>query len=133
MIREIRDTTVLNQFAARPDIAPAIGGALDFSGVDLDRTVFLFGAFGGFLFELSAPDEYEVHVMLAEAGRGSWGFAAAIEARNEMARRGCRRLWARIDPALRHLVIFTRKAGFVRAGDLPPYQIFEWRPTCRQQ
>lgn len=133
MLRQVWDLAVLNGFSARADIAPAVRGPLDFSGVDRSKTVFLFGDHGGFLFELSAPGEYEVHVMLTEAGRGRWGFAAAMEARAVMERRGVKRLWARVDPEMRHLALFTRRAGFSKCGEMPPYHIYEWRPECLLQ
>jgi hypothetical protein len=131
VIHEIECLSALNKLSE--EVSEEIGGALDFSGVDRGNTIFLGGDQGAFLFERTAPDEYEVHVMLSHAGRGAWGFAAARYARDEMERRGARRLWARIDPAMRHLALFTRRAGFRKCGEMPPYDIFEWRKLCRQQ
>lgn len=133
MIREVTDLAVLNAFSARPDIAPHVGGALDFSGVDRANTVLLEGAFGCFLFERTGPNEYETHVMIASPGRGPWGFAAGMAARAEMARRGAVRLWARIDPDNRPLVAFTRRSGFRKCGTSPPLDIYEWRNLCPPQ
>lgn len=130
LVAPTRDPDVLNHFANHPDIAMG----LDLTGSIRETALFLFGEHGGFLFEWTAPDTYEVHVMLTKAGRGAWGFAAALEAREAI---GAGRLWARIDPANRALAYFTRKAGFrevetrtLYAGDAPAqWRIFEWRKS----
>ena len=134
MIAPTRDPAILNYFANHPDIAMD----LDLTGAIRETAVFLFGDHGGFLFEWSAPDTYEVHVMITKAGRGAWGFAAALEARAML---GASRIWARVAPDAKALAYFTRKAGFreietrtLYAGDQPAvWRIFEWRKECPLQ
>jgi len=127
MIRRILDPLIINAFSAHPDIAPEIGGALDFTNA-MDGKIYLFGEHGGFCFEQTGPAEFEVHVMITKAGRGTWGFRAAKETLAMIEALGARRLWARV--GTKKLAYFTHKAGFREVGEMPPYRIFEWRSEC---
>lgn len=135
MIARVSDPVIINHFANHPDVA----FGLDFTGAMRETAIYLFGEYGGFCFEWTAPKTYEVHVMITKAGRGRWGFAAALEARAMIAGMGAERLWARIDPAHRALVCFTARSGFreVERKVLYPgpkeYHIYEWRDVCHQQ
>ena len=119
-------------FSAHPDIAPLIGGPLDFTGAIRDTSVFMFGEHGGLMFEWCAPDTYEVHIMLTKAGRGAWGIAATAEALRKL---GADRVWARIVPTNRPLAMHARKCGFTLValktldalGVPTAYHIYEWR------
>lgn len=122
---------LVNWFAAHPDIAPAIGGPIDFTNAIRETTVYLFGEHGGLIFEWCAPDTYEVHIMLTKAGRGAWGIEATKEALGKL---NAWRVWARIAVHNRALAIHAAICGFKRVetktlwvGDDPhQYHIYEW-------
>jgi hypothetical protein len=140
VIAETRDPEIINHFASHPDIAPHIGGPLDFSHAIRETAVYLFGDHGGFCFEWTAPATYESHVMLTPAGRGFWGFRALDEAVRLMAERGADRLWCRVRPQDDHIAFFARRGGFREAGEMTLYspararwRILEWRKPCPQQ
>lgn len=134
MIWRCRDPHIPNHFARHPDIAPHIGGPVDFTGAMRDTAVFYFGIHGGLIFEWCAPGTYEAHIMLTKAGRGQWGLAATKAALTQLK---AERVWARIDPVNRPLAIHALKAGFREverrtlypAGEPKAYRIFEWRKT----
>jgi len=122
---------LINWFAAHPDIAPFIGGPIDFTNAIRDTAVYLFGEHGGLMFEWCAPDTYEAHIMLTKAGRGAWGIAATKEALRKL---GAGRVWARIPVVNRALAIHAAICGFKRletktlwVDDLPrQFYIYEW-------
>jgi hypothetical protein len=137
MIAETQDVALINHFAAHPDIAPHIGGPLDFTDAVRETTVYLFGDHGGFLFEWTAPATYESHVMLTAAGRGLWGFRAMRQAIAAMQAKGAERLWCRVRPQDEHIAFFARQGGFREAGEMTLYKpqralwrILEWRSEC---
>lgn len=123
---------LVNWFAAHPDIAPHIGGAVDFSNAIRETTIFLFGEHGGLIFEWHGPGVYEAHIMLTKAGRGAWGVAATKEALRKLE---ADLVWARIVPGNKPLAIHAAKCGFKRVAlktmhvaDVPQvYHIYEWR------
>lgn len=137
MIEAVTDPAIINGFANHPEIAPLIGGGdLDLTPAITEPNVFLFGECGGFCFIWSAPDTYECHVMITEAGRGHSGFEAGREAVRMMAERGATHLWARVHPERNHIGFFARMVGFrdtgmrheLDAGDGPVrWRIFNWR------
>lgn len=137
-LAETRDPATINSFANHPDILPLITsrGDLDLTNAVKDPNVFLFGEHGGFCFIWSAPETFEVHVMLTKAGRGRWGFEAGKEGVRQMASRGANHLWARIHPERSETGLYARSAGFrdtgisheLDAGDGPiVWRIFNWR------
>lgn len=136
MLERVTDPAIPNYFAAHPDIAPTVGGPIDFTNAIRDTAVFLFGERGGFIFEWCAPDTYEAHVMLTREGRGAWGWNAAKQALEGL---GAQRVWARVDN--RPLALFVRRLGFREAetrtlypaGEPVVTRIFEWRNECPQQ
>lgn len=132
MIRETRDPAIINHFAAHPDIAPHVGGPLDFTKAIKPGTHYHFGEHGGFCYEQSSPDNYEVHVMITRDGRGEWAWAALEESVALMQARGATRLWARVKPEDRHIAAFARRGGFRPAGMLGDWQIYERRLQCLQ-
>ena len=123
---------ILNYFAAHPEIAPYVGGPIDFTNAMHDANVYLFGEHGGLLFNWCAPRIYEVHIMLTRAGRGAWGIAATKEA---LAKLGADMVWARIEPGNRPLSQHAVRCGFRRVelktlyalGQSKPYYLYEWR------
>jgi hypothetical protein len=132
MIRETRDPAVLNAFAAHPDIAPHVGGPLDFTAAIRPSTHYHFGEHGGFCYELTAPGTYEVHVMIEPVGRGKWAWAALEESVSLMSARGAETLWARIRADDRHIAAFAQRGGFRDTGRrLDDWRIFERRLQCR--
>lgn len=138
MIFHCTDADIPNRFAAHPDIAPHIGGPIDFTQAMRETAAYFFGEHGGLIFEWCAPGIYEVHIMLTRAGRGSWGLRATQAALEQL---NADRVWARIDPMNRPLVMHAIKSGFREvetrnlypAGEPVSYRIFEWRNACRQQ
>lgn len=138
MIAETHEAAVVNFFAAHPDIAPHIGGPLDFTDAMRETAVYLFGEFGGFIYEWCAPRTYEGHVMLLPQGRGKWGFEALKLSVELMAAKGAEHLWCRVKPEDRHIAMFARHGGFVDAGRMTlhrpepaTYRILSWRKPCR--
>lgn len=135
MLERVTDPAILNHFSAHADIAPYVGGPIDFTNAMRETAVFLFGEHGGFIFEWCAPDTYEAHVMLTRDGRGAWGWNAAKQALEAL---GAKRVWARVDN--RPLALFVRRLGFREvetrtlypAGQPVITRIFEWRNECPQ-
>lgn len=138
MLEAVTDPAIINGFANHPEIAPLIGGGeLDLTAaVNHPANVFLFGEHGGFCFIWTAPETFEAHVMITEAGRGRGGFEAGKEAVRMMAERGATHLWARIHPERNEIGLFARMAGFsdtgfrheLDAGEGPVrWRIFNWR------
>lgn len=133
MIRRIYDAETINGFANDPDIVMGLGAVVDFSHAMRETAVFLFGEHGGYIFEWSSPDVYEVHAMIAKDGRGQWALKAARQALLYIASMGSRGVWARIDPARPGIAWMARRCGFsfveskvLYAGDTPQeYLIFE--------
>lgn len=139
VIAETRDPDILNYFSSHPDIAPHIGGPIDFTDAIRETAVFLFGDHGGFLYEWTAPATYEGHVMLTAGGRGAWGFRALRESIDLMSAKGADRLWCRVRPQDEHVAFFARQGGFREAGEMTLYspqralwRILEWRKSCLQ-
>lgn len=130
MIRRVYDPVIPSAFSAHPDIAPHVGGPLNFTDAIRETAAFFFGEHGGLIFEWCAPGTYEAHIMLTREGRGKWGLDAT---RLALAELGAERVWARIDPDHRPLAMHALKSGFREVGrkSLYPgpktYRIFEWR------
>lgn len=138
MIQRCFDAAIPNHFAAHPDIAPHVGGPIDFTQAMRETAAYFFGEHGGLIFEWCAPGTYEVHIMLTREGRGAWGIQATQEALEQL---NADRVWARIDPTNRPLAVHAIKSGFREverrnlypAGQPVPYRIFEWRKVCHPQ
>jgi len=127
MLAETHDPRVPGMWSAHPDIAPHVGGPLDFSGAG--HATYLTGGFGCFAFEPQGPGRFEGHVMLTRPGRGKWGLAALRFALTYMAERGASLIWCRIPH--RAAAIFARKAGFTPSRPLADETpTMEWRPEC---
>lgn len=135
LLQRVTEAAQVNEFASHPDILPAIGGVpIDFTGAMNPANVFLIGAFGAFCYEWKGPETYEVHVMISNAGRGPWCFAAAREAMAFMADHGATRVWARIHPDRREVAILAARSGFrewgshtLDIGNGPVvWRIFDW-------
>lgn len=137
MIRQVADPDIINHFANHPEIRPSLGGEgeMDLSAGVREPNVFLFGEHGGFCFAWSAPETYETHVMLTEAGRGAWGLAGIRAAVQRMAAQGANHLWARVHPDRPEIALYARLAGYrevgthtLDIGDGPvAWRIFDWR------
>lgn len=114
MLSEITDPATVNAFANHPDIRPSLGGkdAIDLTPGFHGLNRFLFGKHGGFCFIWSAPDTYEVHVMLTKPGRGRWGLDAWREALTQIHGH----LWARIHPNRPDVALYARQCGFAETG-----------------
>lgn len=135
MIAETRDPIILNYFAAHPDIAPDIGGAVDFTAAIRETARFFVGEHGALCFEWCAPGTYEVHIMLTRQGRGRWGLEAV---RQSLRLLDADHVWARIKEP--HVAIFARWCGFAEQASQTLYapepsvwRIFDWRNECLLQ
>lgn len=116
MIERCTEADIPNLFAAHPEIAPDIGGPIDFTAAMNPANVFLFGEHGGFIYEWKGPQTYEVHVMITRAGRGAWAFAAARQSVQFMDQHGATHLWARIHPDRPDVAALAVRSGFRKAG-----------------
>lgn len=126
MLVEIHDPRVPGMWSSHPDIAPHVGGPLDFTAAT--HAVYLTGEHGCFAFEPQEAGVFEGHVMLARAGRGRWGFAALHNALRHMAGRGAERVWCRVPRP--EVGFFARKGGFSPAVPLPDgTPVMEWRSS----
>lgn len=124
--RSFRSSSV-NELVNRDDIRPHVGGdvtqKLDLSAaIENDNNIALMGKHGGFVLIWTSPRTYEVHTMIAEAGRGEWALAAAREGMRQMRDQyGAARLWTRVNPSARNVRTFTIAAGFRPCGQ----QVFD--------
>lgn len=115
-------------------------GDLDFSElIARPENLFLLGEHGGFMLLWSAPATREIHVFLMPEGRGKWGFDAQAEVIACARDHGVTVLWARIDPSMRALVLFSRRGGMKPTGEVieafgVPYHIYSMEvPPCLLQ
>lgn len=141
MIEPTTDVQRINYFANHPEIRPTLGNGdeeLDLTPAVRDPNVFLFGEHGGICWSWSAPDTWEAHTAVTQAGRGVWALQAARTAIRIMQERGAVQLWTRVHPEHRHTAIFTMRAGLKECGrheldigDGPVnWRIFNWRREC---
>lgn len=113
------DAERLNEIANHPDVRPTCGGdgksLLDFTAFVADpKNHALVWDQGAFLFCWSAPQTYEVHIMVLPEGRGRDAYRMAQEGIDYITAHGAERLWARIvSRSLRH---YTAQAGFTKCG-----------------
>lgn len=140
-LKRIFDAGPLNEFANHPAIRASCGGdgksRLDFSDfVANEKNHAVAWDSGIFLFLWSAPQTYEVHVMVRPEGRGRAAYRMARAGISYIVAEGAERLWARVgNDALRH---YTAQAGFVRCGvdsvDLGfgpvIYDVYQWKKPC---
>lgn len=143
-LRRHFDARRLNELANHPEIRPTCGGdgksPLDFSAFVADRKNYaMVWDHGAFLFYWSAPQTYEVHIMVEPEGRGLAAYAKAAEGIVYMVSQGMERLWARVsDNGPRH---YTTQAGFTKCGtdtlDIGfgpvTYDLYHWKKPCLQQ
>ena len=140
------DAERLNEIANHPDVRPTCGGdgksLLDFSEFVADpKNHAVAWDSGAFLFAWSAPQTYEVHIMVLPEGRGRAAYSKAAEGIAYLAALGAERLWARIAKDAGGLRHYTAQAGFVRCGSdvldigFGPvaYDLYQWKKPCLQQ
>lgn len=114
-------------------------GDLDFSELlGRPENLFLLGEHGGFMLLWSAPKAREIHVFLLPEGRGKWGFDAQAEVIVCARDHGCTVLWARLDPTMRALILFSRRGGMKPTGEKAlafgvEYQIYAMEVPCLLQ
>lgn len=140
------DAARLNALANHPAIRPTCGG----DGQSfIDLTAFVADPKnhavswdkGAFLFGWSAPQTYEVHIMVLPEGRGRAAYRMAALGIAYMLERGMERLWARIATEARGLRHYTASAGFTPCGSdtldigFGPvsYDLYQWKKPCLQQ
>lgn len=116
------DASAVNALVNHPAVRPSCGlpeiGDLDFSDlIARPENLFLIGDHGGFMLLWSAPAVREIHVFLLPEGRGKWGFATQREVVQAAAERGIAVLWARVDPNMRALALFSRRGGMKPTGE----------------
>lgn len=138
------DAARLNELANHPQIRPTCGGD---GQSHLDLTPFVLNPknhamvwdHGAFLFQWTAPDTYEVHIMVEPEGRGEDAYRMAKAGIDYMIEQGAERLWARISSRMvRH---YTAQSGFTKCGtdtlDIGfgpvTYDLFQWKKPCPPQ
>lgn len=137
------DAERLNELANHPAIRPTCGGdgksRLDFSAfVANPKNHAVTWDKGAFLFFWSAPQTYEVHVMILPEGRGRAAYRKAPEGIAYMLAHGMERLWARVAKDAHGLRHYVAQAGFTRCGEdtldigFGPvtYDLFQWEKPC---
>jgi hypothetical protein len=139
------DADRLNALANHPAVRPTCGGDGE-SPIDLTPFVndrhnhAVAWNNGAFLFGWSAPQTYEVHIMVRPEGRGSAAYQMAPFGIAYMLNLGMERLWARVSKDARALRHYTRAAGFKRCGQhvldigFGPvtYDLYQWKKRCLQ-
>jgi hypothetical protein len=139
------DVERLNVLANHPEIRPTCGGDgksfIDLGPFVNDRhNLAVAWDKGAFLFGWSAPQTYEVHIMVLPEGRGRAAYRMATLGISYMLERGMERLWARVAKDAHGLRHYTRTAGFTRCGqhvlDIGqgpvPYDLYQWKKPCLQ-
>jgi hypothetical protein len=143
-LKRLSDAAFLNALANHPAIRPTCGGDgasfLDFTDfVANPKNHAVAWDRGAFMFFWTAPQTYEVHIMVLPEGRGKAAYRMAKAGISYMVAEGAERLWARVtDEPLRH---YTVAAGFTRCGtdslDIGAgsvsYDLYQWTRPCRQQ
>lgn len=135
----------LNELANHPEIRPTCGGD---GKSRLDLTAFVANPKnhamvwdrGAFIFMWTAPDTYEVHMMVEQEGRGRDAYRMAREGIDYMVAEGAERLWARIAEGYNALRHYAAQAGFERCGtdtvDIGfgpvTYDLYQWKKSCQQ-
>lgn len=126
MIRPVTCPATINYFVNHPDNTDGV--LLDMKGAINPKTAFYMGEHGGFAFEWTAPMTFEVHAMVAKAGRGRWALDGLAYALHDM--RGlANHFWARVHPDALHIGLFARQAGFALEPTmaLAPWRVFSRR------
>ena len=115
------DAERLNEIANDPDVRPTCGGDgksyLNFDAFVSDpKNHALVWDQGALLFYWTAPETYELHVMVLPEGRGKDAYRMVQEGIDCLIASGALHLWARVAHnfnALRHLAAHT---GFIKCG-----------------
>lgn len=134
------DALRLNQLANHPDIRPTCGGdgksPLDLGPFVADpRNHAVVWDRGAFMFQWSAPQTYEVHIMVEPEGRGRNAYRMALAGIAYIVAHGAERLWARIAQGMKALRHYTVAAGFTHCGtdtlDIGfgpvTYDLYQWK------
>lgn len=140
------DAARLNEIANHPDVRPSCGGdgksALDFGlFISNPDNHALLWEHGAFLLHWSAPQTYEIHIMVLPEGRGRDAYRMAQEGIDYAVALGADRLWARVAKDADGLRHYTAQAGFERCGTnvlnigFGPvtYDLYQWKKPCLQQ
>lgn len=140
-LKRLADASFLNALANHPAIRPTCGGDgasfLDFGPfVSNPKNHAVAWKHGAFMFLWTAPQTYEVHMMVHPEGRGKAAYRMAKAGISYMVAEGAERLWARVsEDGLRH---YTAQAGFTRCGTdefdygAGPvlYDLYQWTRPC---
>lgn len=140
------DAERLNALANHPAVRPTCGGdgrsPIDLSAFVADPKNHVLGwEHGAFLFQWSAPETYEVHMMVLPEGRGREAYRMAREGIDYITAAGAERLWARVGRDMTALRHYTAQAGFERCGtdilDIGfgpvSYDLYQWKKPCPRQ
>jgi len=135
-----RINAVANHADVRPFIGPSSLGELDFTdAVQFDKNWFLMGEHGGYVLAWSAPNVYEVHVMVLPEGRGKWAAKARRSMLDYAVENGAETLWARIAPNAPSVSMYARRGGMQPTGEMiytlgSAYDLYKMElPKCHQQ
>jgi hypothetical protein len=138
------DAARINELANHPAIRPTCGGdgksAIDLTAFVADpKNYAMVWDRGALLAVWTAPQTYEVHVMVLPEGRGQDAYRMGREFIAYMVEQGADRLWARIaSGTVRH---FAAQHDFIRCGtdtlDIGfgpvTYALYQWKKPCRPQ
>jgi hypothetical protein len=136
----------LNALVNHPDIRPTCGGdgksEIDLSAFVADRKNHaVLWDHGAYLFQWSAPQIYEVHIMVLPEGRGRQAYRKAAQGIAYIVSIGGERIWARVAEGHDGLAHYTRAAGLRHCGidvlDIGfgpvSYDLYQWKKPCLQQ
>lgn len=139
------DAERINALANHPGNRPTCGGdgasPIDLSAFLSDRKNHaVVWDKGCFLFQWSAPQTYEVHIIVLPEGRGRAAYRKAKDGIAYIAAFGAERIWARVAEGHDGLAHYTRAAGFRHCGidvlDIGfgpvSYDLFQWKKPCLQ-
>lgn len=144
MLERCYDVARINAVGNHPDVRPYVGhaelGELDFADAVADeKNWFLMGEHGGYILAWSAPDVYEVHVMILPDGRGKWAAKARQFTIDYAIKNKVDMLWARIALNASSVSLYARRGGMQPTGEMiytlgSVYGLYKMElPKCRQQ
>lgn len=146
LLADKKDAERLNVLANHPQIRPTCGGDgkshLDYAAfcANPNNHTHLWDH-GALLFHWSAPQTYEVHVMVLPEGRGKEAYRQVLLGVKYMVSIGAERLWARVEKGFNALHHYAAQSGFEKCGTdildigFGPviYDLYQWKKPCLQR
>lgn len=126
MIERTHDAILIRAMLLQPEVAPNMtwGSDLD-AGIADDRNVVLVDGASAAIFEWSAPNVYEGHMLFLPPIRGRLAITRGAAFLREMfAAYGARMIWGRVKEANRAARWIARQLGFASAGMDRGHELF---------